>query len=103
VLADRRIAPVKKLPDDKPEGWKLELGELRANEVQRLLDLINLEKNRCIRYWTIVKPPRPMGWAPADKNAWKKGPRADLENGNLLYMTYFTPIWESYRTAKMDI
>lgn len=103
MLADRLVAPVKtKLPDDKPAGWKLDLGETRAAEAQRQLELLNMEKNRCIKYWTTVKPPKPIGWAPADGDAWKKVPRADLEKGDLFFTPYFKPIWESYSLANMD-
>lgn len=103
ILADRHIAPVKtELPDDKPAGWKLDLGETRAAEAQRQLELLNIEKNRCIKYWTTVKPPKPIGWVPVDGEAWKKVPRADLEKGDLFFSPYFTPIWESSSLATMD-
>ncbi|KAE9376009.1 hypothetical protein N431DRAFT_556289 [Stipitochalara longipes BDJ] len=103
ILADRPIAPVKmELPVDKPAGWKLDLGEIRAAEAQRQLELLNIHKNRCIKYWTTVKPPKPIGWVPADGNAWKKVPRADLEKGDLFFTPYFKPIWESYDMASMD-
>jgi len=103
ILADRLVAPLKtELPDDKPAGWKLDLGETRAAEAQRQLELLNIEKNRCIKYWTTVKPPRPIGWAPADGKAWQRVPRADLEKGNLFFTPYFKPIWESYSLATMD-
>jgi hypothetical protein len=103
ILADRFIAPVKtELPDDKPTGWKLDLGETRAAEAQRQLELLNMQKNRCTKYWTTVKPPKPMGWVPVDGEAWKKVPRADLEKGDLFFTPYFKPIWESYSLAKMD-
>jgi len=103
ILADRPVAPVKtELPDDKPVGWKLDLGEIRAAEAQRQFELVNMEKNRCIKYWTTVEPPMPMGWAPADGEAWKKVPRADLEQGDLFFTPYFKPIWESYSLATMD-
>lgn len=104
MLADRPIAPSKKdLPDDKPVGWKLDLGEARTAEAQRQLELSNLEKIRCIKYWSTVKPPRVMGWIPVDGEAWKKVPRADLENGDLFFTPYFKPIWESYSMARMDV
>ncbi|KUJ22639.1 uncharacterized protein LY89DRAFT_728759 [Mollisia scopiformis] len=103
ILADRPVAPLKtELPDDKPAGWQLDLGEARTAEAARQLELLNIEKNRCIKYWTTVKPPKPMGWAPADGDAWKKVPRADLENGDLFFTPYFKPIWESYNMAHMD-
>jgi hypothetical protein len=103
MLADRPVAPFKTdLPDDKLAGWKLDLGETRTAEAQRQLELLNIEKNRCIKYWTTVKPPRVVGWAPVDGEAWKKVPRADLENGDLFFTPYFKPIWESYGLARMD-
>ena len=102
ILADRLVAPLKTVPEDKPVGWKLDLGEMRAAEAQRQLELLNMEKNRCIKYWTTVKPPRVMGWAPADGEAWKKVPRADIENGQLFFTPYFRPIWMSYGLARMD-
>lgn len=103
ILADRLVVPFKtELPDDKPAGWKLDLGEIRAAEAQRQLELLNIEKNRCIKYWTTVKPPKPIAWVPADGEAWKKVSRADLENGNLFFTPYFSPIWESYSMATLD-
>jgi hypothetical protein len=103
ILANRLVAPLKtELPDDKPAGWKLDLGEIRVAEAQRQLELLTMQKNRCIKYWTTVKPPKPIGWVPADGNAWKKVPRADLEKGDLFFTPYFTPIWESYSLAAMD-
>lgn len=102
-LADRVVPPLKmELPDDKPAGWRLELGETKAAEAKRQLEVLNMQKNRCIKYWTTVKPPKPMGWAPVDGEAWKKVSRADLENGDLFFTPYFTPIWESYGLAHMD-
>jgi len=104
MLADRPVPPFKtELPDDKPAGWKLDLGETRTAEAQRQLELSNMEKNRCLKYWTTVKPPRPIGWAPRDGDAWKKVSRADLENGDLFFTPYFQPIWEGYDLATMDI
>lgn len=103
ILADRPIAPFKtELPEDKPAGWKLDLGETRAAEAQRQLELENLHKNQCIKYWTTVKPPKPIAWVPADGTAWTKVPRADIENGDLFFTPYFKPIWESYGMASMD-
>ncbi|PQE17436.1 hypothetical protein CJF32_00008669 [Rutstroemia sp. NJR-2017a WRK4] len=103
MLADRPVAPISiELPDDKPAGWKLDLGETRAAEAQRRLELNNIWKNRCIKYWTTVKPPRTIGWAPLSGDAWKKVPRADLENGDLFFTPYFIPIWESFGLASMD-
>ncbi|KAH6714693.1 hypothetical protein BKA61DRAFT_735062 [Leptodontidium sp. MPI-SDFR-AT-0119] len=103
MLADRPLAPFKTdLPDDKPAEWKLDLGEARTAEAQRQLELLKMEKNRCVKYWTTVKPPRVMGWAPVDGEAWKKVSRTDLENGNLFFSPYFSPIWESYGLAQMD-
>ncbi len=100
TLTDRPVAPFKTdLPDDKLAGWKLDLGETRTAEAQRQLELLSIEKNRCIKYWTTVKPPRVIGWAPVDGEAWKKVPRADLENGDLFFTPYFKPIWESYGLA----
>jgi hypothetical protein len=103
ILADLRVEPVKmELPDDKPAGWKLDLGKTRAIEAQRQLELLNIEKSRCIKYWTTVKPPKPIGWVPADGDAWKKVPRTDLEKGDLFFTPYFKPIWESYSLATLD-
>jgi hypothetical protein len=103
MLADRPVAPLKtELPDDKPAGWKLDLGETRAAEAQRELELNNIWKNRCIKYWTTVEPPRTIGWAPLDGDAWNKVPRADLEKGDLFFTPYFRPIWESFDMASMD-
>lgn len=103
VLADHPVAPFKtEIPDDKPAGWKLDLGETRRAEAQRQLELLNIEKNRCIKYWTTVKPPRVMGWAPVDGEAWKKVPRADLENGELFFTPYFKPIRENFSLASLD-
>ncbi|PQE23756.1 hypothetical protein CJF30_00008736 [Rutstroemia sp. NJR-2017a BBW] len=103
MLADRRVAPLRaELPDDKPAGWKLDLGETRAAEAQRQLELNNIWKNRCIKYWTTVKPPRTIGWVPLVGDAWNKVPRSDLENGDLFFTPYFTPIWESFGLASMD-
>ncbi|PQE16437.1 hypothetical protein CJF31_00009656 [Rutstroemia sp. NJR-2017a BVV2] len=103
MLADRPVAPIRiELPDDKPAGWKLDLGETRAAEAQRQLELNNIWKNRCIKYWTTVQPPRTIGWVPLVGDAWKKVPRADLENGDLFFTPYFRPIWESFGMASMD-
>lgn len=103
TLADRPVAPFKtELPDDKPAGWKLDLGETRRAEAQRQLELMNIRKHRCIKYWTTVKKPRVLGWTPVDGEAWKKVTRADLENGDLYFTPYFKPVWESYGLAQMD-
>ena len=103
MLADRPIAPFKtELPDDKPAGWKLDLGETVAAEAQRQLELLNMQKNRCLKYWTTVKIPKPMGWVPADGEAWKKVSRADLQNGDMFFSPYFKPIWEEFGMASID-
>jgi hypothetical protein len=61
ILVDYHVEPVKmELPDDKPAGWKVDLGKTRAAEAQRQFELLNVEKNRCIKYWTTVKPPKPI-------------------------------------------
>jgi len=104
MLADRPIAPLKtELPDDKPAGWKLDLGETRAAEAQRQLELLNIQKHRCLKYWTTFKKPKPQWWSPADGEAWKKVSRADVENGDLFFTPYFQPSWESYALACMDV
>lgn len=103
ILADHPVPPLETaLPDDKPAGWKLKLGETQEAEVQREYDLFKMEKNRCVKYWTNVKPPKPMGWAPASGEAWQKVPRADIENGDLYFTPYFSPLWMSYGLAQMD-
>jgi hypothetical protein len=102
ILLDRAVIPIKTELPDKPAGWKLDLGEIRAAEAQRQLELLKIEKNRCIKYWTTVKPPKPLGWAPVDGEAWKKVSRADLENGDLYFSPHFKPIWESYDLANLD-
>lgn len=98
MLLDRSVAPVK----TEPAGWKLDLGETRAAEAHRQLELLKIEKNRCIKYWTTVKRPMPIAWTPVDREAWKKVSRADLENGDLYFSPYFKPRWESYGMACLD-
>lgn len=104
ILTDRPIPPfITSLPSDKPAAWTLHLSHTQKAEANRQLFLLNTHKNRCIKYWSTVKPPRAIGWAPVDGEAWKKVPRKDIESGELYHTPYFKPIWEGFEMACFDV
>jgi hypothetical protein len=102
VLADTPVPPLKKeLPPEKASDWKLTLTEDQAREAQEDYDDYLYRKRYALKYFKL-NPPRPMGWAPKDGDAWKTVNRAKLENGDLYDNPNFKPIWGSWDLKSMD-
>ena len=102
VLADTPISPFKKeLPAEKASDWKLILTEDHAREAQEDYDAFKHKKLHTLKYFK-ANPPRPMGWAPKDGNAWKTVSRAKLENGDLYDNPNFKPIYSGWALKSID-
>jgi hypothetical protein len=102
ALADTAVPPFKKeLPTEKASDWKLTLTEDQARQAQDDYDDFVYKKLYALKYLRL-NPPRPMGWAPKNGNAWKTVSRAKLENEDLYDNPNFKTVYSSWDFKFMD-
>jgi len=95
-------APLLSAVPNKPQGWKLELTDAAGQEAERYYHALKTRRNTAYRYYQ-AKPPKPMGWAPQDGNAWAETPGDKIKSGDLFHSPAWSPIWMSFDLASIDL